>query len=115
MRVYICVCMCVSLYIYIFINKLVFILLLPLRRVRGLGVTQSVTSRYFVTSRGRFVAPQRVSVVSLVKKTHQRYRSVMATITFDAEELIGKLDAIRSSQLPYAGRRANVPARHEAA
>jgi hypothetical protein len=30
----------------------------------------------------------------------------MATITFDAEELIGKLDAIRSSQLPYAGRRA---------
>ena len=30
----------------------------------------------------------------------------MATIEFDAEALIGKLDAIRSSQLPYAGRRA---------
>jgi hypothetical protein len=30
----------------------------------------------------------------------------MATITFDAEELIGKLDAIRSSQLPYAASRA---------
>lgn len=30
----------------------------------------------------------------------------MKTITFDVEELIGKLDAIRSTQLPYAGRRA---------